>query len=317
MKRNAPHTRYGEHAEDILNFVLAALDNGEQVAIGIIISNSGGGVRDIGAMMAATDKGPMTGYLSGGCIDADAILQCQKALKTGTSHIVHYGANSGFEDTKLPCGGMIEVMFLPVTPELPIKACLQSLEKRQAVQLHMTRNGRMALTAQRHEGVISVTYHPKLHLRIAGKSADPVALARIAIATGMTVSFWSPDDYCLEEVKRLGELVTEKLIIPEKLPTHNDDAYTAFILMFHDLEWETALLLDAMKGPAFYIGAVGSFRAQETRRKALLELGLSDAEMARIRGPIGLVPQMRDASFLAISALAEVIEADRERLGRR
>lgn len=96
---------------------------------------------------------------------------------------------------------------------------------------------------------------------------------------------------------------------PAALPGLKDDAWTAFILMFHDGDWETSLLQQALSGPAFYIGAVGSPRTHKTRCEALVDAGSASHDIDRIHGPVGLVPSMRDASMLAISTLAEIVDA--------
>ncbi|MGB3625931.1 MAG: NTP transferase domain-containing protein, partial [Henriciella sp.] len=89
----------------------------------------------------------------------------------------------------------------------------------------------------------------------------------------------------------------------------SDDPYTAFILMFHDTDWETPLLKQVLAGPAFYVGAVGSSKTQARRLDGLRQAGLAEPVLQRVRGPVGLIPSMRDASMLAVSTLAEIVEA--------
>ena len=80
------------------------------------------------------------------------------------------------------------------------------------------------------------------------------------------------------------------------------------MLFFHDHDWEPPILAEAVSRPAFYIGAQGSMMARETRMRELAALGLEDAALARLRGPIGLLPSARDPRTLAISVLAEVLD---------
>jgi xanthine dehydrogenase accessory factor len=77
--------------------------------------------------------------------------------------------------------------------------------------------------------------------------------------------------------------------------------------MFHDTNWEAPLLRQALAGPCFYVGAVGSRNTHERRCAALREIGCPEHQITRVRGPVGLIPSMRDASMLAISALAEIV----------
>jgi xanthine dehydrogenase accessory factor len=78
-------------------------------------------------------------------------------------------------------------------------------------------------------------------------------------------------------------------------------------MFFHDHEWEPPILAQALTTEAFYIGAQGSIRAAEMRRMELVRLGTKETALARLHGPIGLVPSARDARILAVSVLAEVL----------
>ena len=71
-------------------------------------------------------------------------------------------------------------------------------------------------------------------------------------------------------------------------------------------------LAEALASPAFYVGAQGSLRSHRARVQALREMGVADADIARLRGPIGLIPSARDPQVLAVSVLAEILsEAER------
>ena len=65
----------------------------------------------------------------------------------------------------------------------------------------------------------------------------------------------------------------------------------------------------ALDSPAFWVGAQGSTRAQSRRRAALAEAGFGASALDRLRGPIGLIPGARDPRVLAVSVLAEIVEA--------
>jgi xanthine dehydrogenase accessory factor len=148
-------------------------------------------------------------------------------------------------------------------------------------------------------------YAPKLRLRIAGRGAAVNALASQALQSGFEVHLQSP------EVDMHNDLAVTKfdhLTSPAAPPPQRDDPWTAVILMFHDHDWEAALLAQALKGDAFYIGAMGSARTHTLRKDVLTDAGISAADIARIHGPIGLIPSMRDANLLGLSALAEIVK---------
>ncbi|MFW6027943.1 MAG: XdhC family protein [bacterium] len=108
----SPSVTYLEHAKDIFGKWLTWKAEGG-VALVIVTSTDGGAVRAPGAMMAVSESGEQAGYISGGCIDADVVLQAQGAIKSGKPQLLRYGAGSPFIDLPLPCGGTIEVVILP------------------------------------------------------------------------------------------------------------------------------------------------------------------------------------------------------------
>jgi xanthine dehydrogenase accessory factor len=87
------------------------------------------------------------------------------------------------------------------------------------------------------------------------------------------------------------------------------DRWTAVVLLFHDHEWEHALIDWALSTPAFYIGAQGGAPARAERIERLKASGHSEEAIRQIRSPIGLIPHARDAGVLALSILADVVAA--------
>ena len=65
-------------------------------------------------------------------------------------------------------------------------------------------------------------------------------------------------------------------------------------------------LMEALKTPAFYIGAMGSDRTSANRRERLPELGLSEEEINRLHAPIGFQIGSKTPAEIAIAILAEV-----------
>ncbi|MFU1478401.1 XdhC family protein [Roseovarius sp. C7] len=80
------------------------------------------------------------------------------------------------------------------------------------------------------------------------------------------------------------------------------------LLFFHDHDWEPPILMASLQSKAFYIGAQGSRRARQLRNLELQMAGATAEELQRIKGPIGLIPSVRDPRSLAVSVLAEVLK---------
>ena len=75
------------------------------------------------------------------------------------------------------------------------------------------------------------------------------------------------------------------------------------MLLFHDHEWEQAILMDVAHKAPFFLGAMGSRNAHEMRLGRLRKRAWPE-NLDKIRRPIGLVPSLRNASPIAVSALA-------------
>jgi xanthine dehydrogenase accessory factor len=94
-----------------------------------------------------------------------------------------------------------------------------------------------------------------------------------------------------------------------------DDAYqqlnilpsTSIAILSHDPKFDEPAILGALRTPARYIGAVGSRKTAKDRIVRLKEAGVTDDQIARIHGPIGLNIGGGTPEEMAISVLAEII----------
>ena len=123
-----------------------------------------------------------------------------------------------------------------------------------------------------------------------------------------------------------------RLATPERIPSADElvvgwpdealakvgvDADSAVVILTHDEKLDTPALVAALRSPAFYVGALGSRRAQAARRERLLEVGLGEDELARLSGPCGLDLGASTAAETALSILAEAVAFRAGREGGR
>jgi xanthine dehydrogenase accessory factor len=94
--------------------------------------------------------------------------------------------------------------------------------------------------------------------------------------------------------------------------TQNVDSRTAVIALSHDRKLDDMVLLEALKSPAFYVGALGSKVNNDKRRERLAMFDLCPAEIARLHGPIGINIHSRTPPEIAISILAHIISIKNE-----
>ena len=303
------------HPADVLGY-LAAAQTSEDCALIVVTGTEGGGTRAPGALMAVTQSGRTAGYVSNGCVDAAVILNAQEVLGTGQPLQIRYGKDSPFLDIKLPCGGRLDLLIVPNPNREIIAEASNNINRRDRISLLFGRDGSVSLNRKEHRGTgwrddaFYASYRPKPKLRIIGRGTEPLALARVALASDMEVFMQSPDMALLERAAVLGAS-TDPIQLGQSL-TAQDDPWTACILMFHDHDWEHDILIDTLKSKAFYIGAMGSRKTHDARCAELRQDGISEADIRKIRAPIGLIPSTREASTLAISTLAEVAAAFQE-----
>ena len=304
----------GEHALDQFRFLIKCRAENLRCALVTIVNVIGTASRRIGAHVAVCEDGRYAGSVSSGCIDASVAAAAVSTIEEGRSQRVQFGEGSPFVDVKLPCGGGVDLWITPNPDDTALARVVEDLEARRPSAIRIGDGG----LALQDEGAQSqtdwaddeffVSYLPKLKLEIAGRGPELIQLSSVAIAAGFDVCAYSPDKDDLAVCESHGA-VGYHLSSLDTPPGIKGDPWTAVVLLFHEHEWEPAILKSALQSDSFYIGALGSRRTQEARLEALRQQGVAGADLARISGPIGLVPSMRNASMLAISTLAEIIAA--------
>ena len=93
------------------------------------------------------------------------------------------------------------------------------------------------------------------------------------------------------------------------------DRDTAVVVLTHDDKFDIPALAAALRSDAFYVGALGSRRAQEKRRQRLLEAGVTEEQLDRLRGPAGLDIGAESPAETAVSILGEALALRAGRLG--
>ena len=291
-----------------LQFICAGT---QECVLAIITETSGPGFRRAGAMMAIASNGEVSGSLSSGCIEADIVQQARIVLANGLPKTARYGAGSPFIDLRLPCGGAIEVLLIPRPDQSVLRAALAGIDRRvpQALDVHKA-DGAMTLrespSIQSGVDIFRLNLEPKLAFRIFGGGAETLHFAALAASLDFDLSVYTPEPDVAARLAAQG-ISAVLLKSPDNPPVLQIDRWTAAILFFHDHDWEPPILHRLLASDAFYIGAQGSHLARLARDAVLAQIGVSIAQIARIKGPIGLIPATRDPRSLAVSVLAEIL----------
>lgn len=264
-----------------------------EAALCTIVGIDGSFSRRWGAQLAVGRDGSRAGDMADNCLDAELANQAGAALGDGTVRLLRYGRGSPFIDFRLPCGSGLDILVDPAPDRARLERCLEEVAARReaTLPLPVPADAPNQLLRER-------IYMPPLRLLILGSGPECTALERLAAAQKV--------DVVRREAGR-------GLALHQRPADMEADRWTAVVLLFHDHEWEHAILDWALDSPAFYIGAQGGAPAREARVERLRASGRDEEALARIRSPIGLIPRARDPEVLALSVLAEVV-ADYEAL---
>lgn len=289
--------------------------DGRRVVMATIIKTWGSAPRPIGAVAAIRDDGIVVGSVSGGCIEDDMIELVKKGeLAKDKPATTRYGVTA--DEAKrvgLPCGGTLELVLEPLTRESGIEELLTRVERHELVLRRLDmETGRVTIGPAQStdqltfDGATLATVHgPRWRLLIVGGGQLSVYLAQMAQALDYEVTICDPREEYAEgwgvpgtELKRgmPDDVVTEMCL----------DGHSAVVTLTHDPKLDDMALLEALKSPAFYVGAIGSRKNNEARRKRLAEFDLSHEEIARLHGPVGLKLNCKTPPEIAIAILAEM-----------
>lgn len=275
----------------ILQFLLDGARAGTAGTLITLTGITGASSRGIGTQMAVLEDGRHLGSFSGGCIEGAVIAEAQDALAAGRARTVRFGSGSPYIDIRLPCGGGIDLTFCPRPDPGTLADMLDRLARREPAQLRI-------------DGDVIRDYVPPLRLIALGHGEDLVALTRLARAFGIDVLAFAPSG----DIHAHGADGIAPLATPTSLPALTSDPWTAFVFLFHDADWEEALLPQALALPGFYHGAVGSARTHRARIASLRSANVPAERIERLRGSIGLIPATRDPATLALSILGELVQ---------
>ena len=169
-------------------------------------------------------------------------------------------------------------------------------------------------TAETADGRLFIeVFNPPLRLIVVGAVHAAQPLARMAAIAGYAVTIVDPRSAFATEERFPGVALSTEWP-DEAMPRLKPDRRTAIVTLTHDPKIDDPALTAALKSEAFYVGALGSKRTHAGRSQRLKEAGFSDADIARIHGPVGLSIGALTPAEIAISILAQVtqiLRADR------
>ena len=323
--------------KDVLDTLERWVAEGLRAATATVVRTERSAPRDPGAVLAVSERGEVAGSVTGGCVEPAVYEEAQAVLAGGPPRLLTYGiADDEAFEVGLPCGGTVHIFVDALDPKLvapiaeaveterpvalTIKTGGEGIGEKHLVYADSTDDGELGskartLLAHGETGFVTVgedevfvsSFAPRPQLYVFGAIDFASALASLGRYLGYRVTVCD---------------ARAKFVTPERFPDADElvvdwpdrflasapvDERTAICVLTHDEKFDVPILKQAVKGPAGYIGAMGSRRTTERRSERLREEGVTDEELARIHAPIGLKIGSRSPEEVAIAIAAEII----------
>lgn len=288
---------------------------GHRITLGTIVKTWGSAPRPVGALVAVRGDGQVVGSVSGGCVEDDLVEKVRaQAVAKDLPQLLTYGV-SNEEATRwgLPCGGTLQVVLEPVTEASALGGLLETISKQQLVKRRLDmKTGRVTLQpgqwqdALEFDGSALVTVHgPRWRLVLIGAGQLTQYLAEMARMLDYHVSVIEPREEYASGWNVAG-IELDRRMPDDVIAAMNLDGHSAVVALTHDPKIDDLALMEALKSAAFYVGAIGSKKNNDARRARLKEFDLSEDEITRLRGPVGLYIGSKTPPEIAVAILAEM-----------
>lgn len=295
-----------------------------------VVRTWGSSPRPIGSIMALCEDGAVVGSVSGGCIEDDLIYRFTRAyaqpasattdepqeLPRGIPRLVKYGITADEAHRfGLPCGGTLELL-LEFDPDVQgLDQLLLWLDQGHLVERSLQlASGQASVRLCEVPSALSLddvrlvnVFGPEYRLLIIGAGQMSEYLAVMAQFNGFAVTVCDPrqeynGSWNVPETKLVKEMPDDVVT------TFKPDRRSAVVALTHDPKLDDLALLEALKSDAFYIGAIGSRRNNQSRHKRLIEhFDETEESLQRLRGPIGIYIGSKTPPEIAVSVMAEIL----------
>ncbi|MDE2417837.1 MAG: XdhC family protein [Burkholderiales bacterium] len=309
----------------VLADALAWKQAGHAVSLVTVVETWGSAPRPPGALLAVRDDGVVSGSVSGGCVEDDLIARTKAAMHQPVvagqpkPAMLAYGVSK--EEAArfgLPCGGTLRLVQEPLQDTLWVEQVLQRTADHQMVSRTLTlATGAVTLgaavrgqTMQFDGSVLRTLFGPRWRLLLIGAGQLSQAVASMATALDFEVLVCDPrDEYAATLMQGVSGVRRVEGMPDDVVRELQVDAHTAIVALTHDPKLDDMALLEALGSDAFYVGALGSRRNQDARKKRLAEhFDMTEEQLARLHGPVGLRIGARTPAEIAVSILAEIIQ---------
>jgi xanthine dehydrogenase accessory factor len=309
-----------------------------RVAMATVVDTWGSAPVPVGGQMAVAADGNFQGSVSGGCIEGEIIMEAEDILASGQPKTLTFGvADETAWRAGLPCGGQVRVFVERIDEDGGVALLDRAVaagESRRGlvVRTHLTdgrkevfersddnlpqdiaerfRTAKSQLKETPDGAVFLHALVPPARILIVGATHIGQILTQLArlaaydvIVVDPRTAFASPD--------RFPDVNLQTEWPQDILPKLGLDPYTAVVALAHVGHIDDEALKLAVQSDCLYIGALGSSRNHAKRVERLKAAGITEAQIARIKAPIGLDIGAQTPAEVAVSIMGEIVLAVR------
>ncbi len=332
--------------KELLETLRAWQADGVQVGRAVVLRTYGSAPRPEGAVLLYASDGRIAGSVSGGCVEGAAAQEIDAARRSGLTRIVHFGVTDDQAwSVGLACGGTIDALIEPDVPREAIDAAggdgasvvITVLPGEQgtdspdrlvfktdgglrgstgdpstdgelvAAAVASLEMGRSRVFELGERQYFLETFPVPQRLIVFGAVENARPLVRLAHELGFeTIVIDGRPAFATHE--RFPD--ADRLIVgwPDEVAGEiglglNDSV----AVLTHDPKFDEPAIVQALRRGCRYVGAIGSRKTQADRRDRLRERGVSNEELARLHGPIGLDLGGRAPAEIALAIISEVV----------
>jgi xanthine dehydrogenase accessory factor len=236
------------------------------------------------------------------------------SLATDKPETTIYGISK--EDAQrfgLPCGGRLQLVLEPVQDVATLQGVLDGIARHELIarRLDMKTGAATLDRASRNDVLafdgdqLTTVHGPRWRVLIIGAGQLSRYVAMMAQALDYEVIVCDPREEYAVTWDVPGARLTRDM--PDDVVTElNLDSHSAVVAVTHDPKLDDLALIEALKSPSFYVGALGSRLNTQKRRERLAQFDLSQEELARLHGPVGLRIGSKTPPEIAVAIVAEM-----------
>lgn len=312
---------YGNERE-VLERLSLWLKEGHRALLLTVLSTFGGSPRPPGSMAAIRDDGLIWGSVSGGCVEDDLVAEMRSGKlfpANGRVALRVFGADAEEQARyRLPCGNTLKVAIESRVDPALLSLAISAMSGGRVVRRTVWFADGRSLISENPAGAVfsedeesfSHLLGPRYRALLIGATELARYLAPILLTLGFAVTVCDPrpeyaDGWDLPEVPLTRRMPDDHVL------AMGADHRTAILAVSHDPKLDDLALMEALKTPSFYVGALGSIRTTEKRKERLAQFDVSEAELARLHGPIGMSIGSRTPPEIAVSIAADLVAARR------